>query len=56
MNFTKTDNMEAIMLYYLYVDLLIISQGNRQVHEQVKWQLSGQISPIPHKIFMELCK
>lgn len=58
MNFTKTEKMQAIMSYYLYVELLIKSQGNwqvdKKVREQVKRQLSGQIFPIETKIEREI--
>ena len=58
MKFTKTDNMQAIMSFYLYVELGIKSQGNwqvdKKVREQVKRQLSGQIFPIQTKIEREI--
>lgn len=58
MNFTKTDNMQAIMSFYLYVELLITSQVNwqvdKKVSEQVKQQVDGQIFQIQTKIEREI--
>jgi hypothetical protein len=56
MNFTNTDCVESIMLDYLWVGLLLNSHSNTQVHEQVNWQLSGQINPIKYKITQEINK
>ena len=56
MKFTNTDCAESIMLDFLWVGLLLDSRGNKQVHNQVHWQLSGQIFPIRNKIKQEINK
>ena len=56
MTFTNTHCAVSIMFDFLWVRFQIDSPGNRQVHKQVNWQLSGQIFPIRNKITQEINK